>query len=395
MVDLDEPGPDVHLPRLLPAVHRRGRRAALPGGARPLPVASRTSRSAPASGTSWRSRSGWRSSSATRCRAAPWRSIPGPAGATESELPLGAWDRIVAANPVLGTLRARRRGAARPRCRTGRATGRLSATWCRSTAATSWSAGCGRLWRGFDGGQEARAAARRRSSPTGRARSRPAPTRRCRDARAVVRRPRHRRRSRTPPRRTCSPGCGSRRPPASTVHAIALRCQVRIEPQRRRYDDAEERGAARPVRRPRPLGRRPSSRSRGCTPRPWCRGSPAAPRSTCALPCTYDFEVSGRHVPARARRRRGPAAVPVQRHRVHRGAHRLRRRAGAVGPRGALPAAGRGLARPDGGVLPGTGWVRMRPRHASTALAALPARPRPHQLGRAVTHAAGAEARGR
>ena len=29
---------------------------------------------------------------------------PGPAGATESELPLGAWDRIVAANPVLGTL---------------------------------------------------------------------------------------------------------------------------------------------------------------------------------------------------------------------------------------------------------------------------------------------------
>jgi hypothetical protein len=29
---------------------------------------------------------------------------PGPAGATESELPLGAWDRIVEANPVLGSL---------------------------------------------------------------------------------------------------------------------------------------------------------------------------------------------------------------------------------------------------------------------------------------------------
>jgi hypothetical protein len=29
---------------------------------------------------------------------------PGPAGATESELPLGAWDRIVAANPALGRL---------------------------------------------------------------------------------------------------------------------------------------------------------------------------------------------------------------------------------------------------------------------------------------------------
>ncbi len=30
---------------------------------------------------------------------------PGPAGATESELPLPAWNRIVAANPELGTLR--------------------------------------------------------------------------------------------------------------------------------------------------------------------------------------------------------------------------------------------------------------------------------------------------
>lgn len=29
---------------------------------------------------------------------------PGPAGATESELPLGAWDRIAAANPALGLL---------------------------------------------------------------------------------------------------------------------------------------------------------------------------------------------------------------------------------------------------------------------------------------------------
>ena len=29
---------------------------------------------------------------------------PGPAGATESELPLGAWDRVVAAAPGLGTL---------------------------------------------------------------------------------------------------------------------------------------------------------------------------------------------------------------------------------------------------------------------------------------------------
>ena len=32
-----------------------------------------------------------------------------------------------------------------------------NASWCRSTRAMSWLAGCGRVWRGFDGGQDARA----------------------------------------------------------------------------------------------------------------------------------------------------------------------------------------------------------------------------------------------
>ena len=39
---------------------------------------------------------------------------PGPAGATESELPLDAGTRSLAANPQLGVLRTRRRGAAGP-----------------------------------------------------------------------------------------------------------------------------------------------------------------------------------------------------------------------------------------------------------------------------------------
>jgi len=78
---------------------------------------------------------------------------PGPAGATESELPLGAWDDVEAANPELAELRddvealfvrTDRPGAAAcwlvPVDRCYELVGRLR-----------------RVWRGFDGGSDARA----------------------------------------------------------------------------------------------------------------------------------------------------------------------------------------------------------------------------------------------
>jgi hypothetical protein len=78
---------------------------------------------------------------------------PGPAGATESELPLAAWDAVLAENPELATLaedveallvRADRSGGDEacylvPIDRCYELVGELR-----------------RLWRGFDGGQEAR-----------------------------------------------------------------------------------------------------------------------------------------------------------------------------------------------------------------------------------------------
>jgi hypothetical protein len=80
---------------------------------------------------------------------------PGPAGATESELPLGAWDRMVAAAPVLGRMapdvealivRMPDRGGA------GAAAHVVPIDRCYELA------GALRLaWRGFDGGAEARA----------------------------------------------------------------------------------------------------------------------------------------------------------------------------------------------------------------------------------------------
>ncbi|GIE90026.1 DUF5947 family protein [Actinoplanes regularis] len=82
-------------------------------------------------------------------REQPVACYPGPAGATESDLDPGAWDRITAAHPVLATLRPDveallvRRGADAylvPIDACYELTGRLRTRW-----------------RGFDGGQEAHA----------------------------------------------------------------------------------------------------------------------------------------------------------------------------------------------------------------------------------------------
>ena len=82
---------------------------------------------------------------------------PGPAGATESELPMAAWDRIVERTPELATLRPdvealliRRPGGPDP-----------AAGTCHLVPVDACYELVGRLrtrWRGFDGGREAREA---------------------------------------------------------------------------------------------------------------------------------------------------------------------------------------------------------------------------------------------
>jgi hypothetical protein len=76
------------------------------------------------------------------------------------------------------------------------------------------------------------------------------------------------------------------------VHAIALRCQVRIEPQRRRYDDAEESGL---------LGLFGERARWADTLKPFLwmqcnttvQGFTGSAETDLALPCTYDLEVIG------------------------------------------------------------------------------------------------------
>jgi hypothetical protein len=76
------------------------------------------------------------------------------------------------------------------------------------------------------------------------------------------------------------------------VHALALRAQIRIEPQRRRYDDTEERALL-------DLFGDRTRFSQTLRPFPWLHASTVAQGFTGAstielpLPCTYDVEVSG------------------------------------------------------------------------------------------------------
>ena len=78
---------------------------------------------------------------------------PSPAGATESELPLGSWDAIVAVEPVLGTL-ADDVEAALVRVRGTR----IEAYLVPIDACYELVGQLRRLWRGFDGGREVRVA---------------------------------------------------------------------------------------------------------------------------------------------------------------------------------------------------------------------------------------------
>jgi Family of unknown function (DUF5947) len=77
---------------------------------------------------------------------------PGPAGATESELPLEAWTRVVEANPQLALLRADVEALLL------RGTDQGSEFSCHLVPIDACYALVGqlrRLWRGFDGGAEA------------------------------------------------------------------------------------------------------------------------------------------------------------------------------------------------------------------------------------------------
>jgi hypothetical protein len=94
---------------------------------------------------------------------------PGPAGATESDLPLEAWNQIVARNPQLAVLRADVEALL-----IGRASGGGTCHLVPIDACYELVGRLRTLWRGFDGGREARDAMDEFFARV-QARSRPAP----------------------------------------------------------------------------------------------------------------------------------------------------------------------------------------------------------------------------
>ena len=135
------------------------------------------------------------------------------------------------------------------------------------------------------------------------------------------------------------------------MHALALRAQVRIEPQRRRYDDTEERALL-------DLFGDRTRFAQTLKPFPWLHTSTVAQGFTggcefdLVLPCTYDFEVSGTTYLHALRDGEVPLLFLFSGTVFCRGATGFSVAQVPWDLRGALPDAGRRLARPDGGALP-------------------------------------------
>ncbi len=233
VVNIEPARPAVHLPRPAPALHQpaaaQGRYRSVPDRyLRPDVRASPTR-----SGTSCRSRSAWRSSSrirrsgrpprSTRARPAPPRaccpSTPGPSSPPATRSPRRLEpdvEALLVRRPTTGGLRV----PSRPDRRLLRA-GRAGAPALE---------GLRRRHRGVAAIDEFFDRLQARSRPGRRGRLT------CRHCPSAAP-------GRAPDRYAAAPtllfGCRSARTSGVRVHAMALRCQIRIEPQRRHYDPDE------------------------------------------------------------------------------------------------------------------------------------------------------------
>ncbi len=253
---------------------------------------------------------------------------PSPAGATESELPLGAWDAVLAAAPALATL-APDVEAALVRARGSRVEAYLVPIDVCYELVGAAAQALARVRR------RARTCAGRRWTLFFDAGGGAVPVTEL--AFTVL--------DAAPERYAAAPTLLFRvRLTESTgaiVHAIALRAQVQIEPQRRQYAEREQEGLA-------DLFGPPDRWSQTLRPFLWTHAVALVPGFTGAvefdLPvaCTYDFEVAA----AKYLHALGDGEVPLRLlfsgTVFTRGEHRLRGRAGALAPGGGVPAAGRG-----------------------------------------------------
>ena len=310
------------------------------------------------------------------------RLLPGPAGAMRIRAGPGRLERHQRRRPAGRPAGRRRGGAAGPGARTDgqRCANRPAANAIsfRSTPATSSSGACACC------GAVSTAARRRGSSSTASSRrSPPAPGRR-RDEPSEPMDVNFAVLDVAPEPYAVTPVLTARVGVAAggddPVHAIALRCQVRIEPLRRSYSDDEAAGLTRPVRAPRTLGDHPAHLPLAALHRD---GAGLRRQHDRGAAAGLHLRLRGhrRQVPARAARRRAAPPIPVQRNDFRQVRTRLLGPAGVLGLRGSLRHAGHGLAGPDRPALSeqrvGAAEPRNHRRAGRLQVGARDARPRP------------------
>ena len=146
------------------------------------------------------------------------------------------------------------------------------------------------------------------------------------------------------------------------IHALALRCQIRIEPARRSYGSEEAAACS-------TSSARPTAGVRRCGRMLWTHVTAIVPPFTGAgeadlpVPCSFDFSLACTRYFDAMEGGRAAALLPLQRHDLPRGRGRgLPGGADLLGEGGFVPAAGVDLARPDGQRTTRTrrGWASAR-----------------------------------
>ena len=312
-----------------------GAALALPRRARPLPVVPGLPPRRRRSGTALEIPVGAGLLLPSSVPAGPWRSTPAPPAPPSPSCRSAAWEPVVGRQPAARHAAARRRGAdragARGRARTGEAH-LVPIDACYELVGLLRQA-LARVRR--RPGRRGRAS--RRSSRVGRAPGRDRAAQGAAMSDLAFSLARHRPRA---VRRVAAPD----RPAAHRGRAAATRCtrsrcapRCGIEPQRRPYSGRRGRRPDRPVRLPRAVGQHAAAvpvdavQHRG----PGLHRLDATSTCRCRAPTTSRSPRPGTCTPC------ADGGVPlraaVQRHGLHPRPDRLRRRAGALGPRGPLP----------------------------------------------------------
>ena len=288
VVNIDSPQPAVHVPACYLLFTREG---AGRGNYRAVPDRYLVDPDVELTDARWDAAPGagrrWRSSSTTACSAGSSRSTRARPARPSRCSTWRPGTTIAAANPLAADARARRRGAHRaPHRREQRVLPRADRRLLRAGRADPHALDRLRRRRGGAAGHRrtsSRGCGRTASDPLDGGAGRCLSSSSTASTSAPIR---------TPPGPTLVFRLRIAETTGERVHAIALRCQLRIEPQKRRYTASRGRAAQRPVRRHRRAGPTRSSRCSSPTVAAMVPSFTGGVEVDLPVPCTYDLEIA-------------------------------------------------------------------------------------------------------